>query len=173
MNMGIWTVMMKQHSKAALMVAALVLAVCGCDRSVIEARKQVLIEKSVEQLSGLKDGELEQFRTNLVFLKLSLNSLDFTKAREASQQIDGMLNQRVLTWYVDTLRVEEKEGVAAAREHIVKLKQEEAKNDPERKALGYFESYIIAKGDLKTTEALEMALRIYLAAKFGSPHGKL
>ena len=152
--------------KLSLLIAAVALVLSGCDRSALESKKQALIDKSVEQLSGLKGGELEQFRTNLVFLKLSLNTLDLTQAREAAQELDAMLNQRVLTWYVDTLRVEERDGIAAAREYIAKMNQDEAKNDPERKALGYLASYFEAKKDLKTSEALELLLRIYLAAKF-------
>jgi hypothetical protein len=148
------------------MMAVVCLVAGGCNRSDMEAKKNALIDKSVEQLSGLKNGHLEQFRTNLVVLKASLNSLDYSKAREASEQIDALLKQRVLTWYVDTLRVEEKQGIAAAREYIVKLKDAEAKSDPERKALGYLASYFEAKKDLKTSEALELLLRIYLAAKF-------
>lgn len=103
-----------------------------------------------------------QLRELVQKLKRSLDDVDLDEARAVAQKIDRMLNQRVAGWYVDILKVEQREGVTAARTLLSQLRDSETANDEERKALEVLDTYFQKKGNPKTGEVFEVLLRFYL-----------
>lgn len=155
------------------LAAFVALSGVGCRKSETPVVEPALQDGLVQKAGELSKEARAELSKLLGSLKQSLDSGELTKAKEVGRQIDVALSQRVVGWYVEVLKIEEKEGVEAAREHLRKLKAAETMTEEERKALDAFETYFRGKGDLKTKEAFEALVKLYLQIKFDGFSGIL
>src|SRR4051794_2653088 len=97
----------------ALCVAAAV-SFLGCDDA------KTFVKESKE---GYR--ELEEIAAKLGQITSALKTNDFAQAKEFAGKVEPFLNTRVLSWAVQVLAIEEKEGVEAAQAAIERFRASE------------------------------------------------
>jgi len=112
---------------------------------------------------------LEQVGGQVAEMSASLRKNDFSGAKEIAGKLDVFLNTRVLSWSVQILATEEKDGVEAARALIKKFNAIEGITADEQAALARIEQYFQNKGREKTGDLAFLVSALVVEGKYG--HG--
>jgi hypothetical protein len=94
---------------------------------------------------------------------------DFAQAKEYARKLEPFLNTRVLTWAVQVLAIEEKEGAEAARQAIARFGTTKDITPSERAALGKMQDYYQGRSG-RTGDLVVFVGAIIVDEKFGG-HG--
>jgi hypothetical protein len=142
--------------------ALLGLTLAACD----DAKKLV---------SETKEGYhvIEQIAAQVAEMSASLSTNDFARAKETGAKLDSLLNARVLSWSVQILATEEKDGVEAAKALINKLKATQGLSTDEQTSLARIEQYFQNKGNEKTGDLAFLVAAIVVEDKYGHGAGGL
>src|SRR5262245_60586044 len=131
---------MTRFLRLALCIAATAIF-SGCDNA------RTFVKESKEGYRELEDiaGKLSQIAS-------AVKTNDFAQAKEFAGKLEPFLNSRVLSWAVQVLAIEEKEGVEAARAAIERFRSVEGITADERSALDKMQAFYREKtarsGDL-------------------------
>jgi hypothetical protein len=137
-------------------VAAL-LSLAGCD----DAKKFVKESKEGYQ-------ELEEIAWKLGQVASAVKTNDFAQAKEFASKAESFLDTRALSWSVQVLAIEEKEGVDSARAAIERFRASENVTAGERRALDEMAKYYQGKTGL-TGDLLVLVAAVAAEKKYG--HG--
>ena len=113
--------------------------------------------------------ELEEIARKLGQVASAMKTNDFAEAKELAAKLEPFLNTRVLSWVVQTLAIEEREGVEAARAVIERFKTTEGITASERAALDKMESFYRDKTG-RTGDLLVLVAAIVVEEKYRT-HG--
>lgn len=138
-----------------LLCVVTVVGLAGCDDA------KTFVKES-------KDGyrELEEVAGKLGQIAAAIKTNDFAQAKEFAGKVEPFLKTRVLSWTVQILAVEEKEGVAAARSALERLKLTEGITAGERVALDKMEAFYRDKTG-RTGDLLVLIGAIAVEEKYG------
>ncbi len=112
---------------------------------------------------------LEQVAGQVAEMSASLRTNDFAGAKEIAGKLDVFLNTRVLSWTVQILATEEKDGVEAAKALIRKFNASENITADEQAALAKVQQYFQNKGREKTGDLAFLVAALVVEGKYG--HG--
>jgi hypothetical protein len=133
---------------------------CGEAKKLADESKEGL--RAAQALAGYLKGICDSLSTN-----------NFVRAKELGGQADDFFNTRALSWCVQVLTIEEKEGVDAAKASIQRLKQTEGATTSELGALAKMETYFERKGADRTGDLVVMIGVIVAEKKYGHGAGGL
>lgn len=140
-----------------LLCIAALLSFLGCD----DAKKFVKESKEGYQ-------ELEEIARKLGQVASAMKTNDYAQAREFAAKAEGFLNTRVLSWAVQVLAIEEKEGVEAARAAIERFRGSDSITAGERKALDEMTKFYQGKTG-RTGDLIVLVAAVAAEEKYG--HG--
>ncbi len=112
--------------------------------------------RAVEELAG----QIKQ-------ATLSLKTNDFSQAKEFVAAAEKKLHTRTMSWAMQVLVTEEKEGVEAAKATIQKLRTTEGITDDELAALKEMDRYYEFKGRERTGDIVVMVAGVVVEQKYG------
>lgn len=138
-----------------LLCVAAAVGMSGCD----DAR--TFVKESKE---GYR--ELEVIAGKLGEIAAAIKTNDFAQAKEFAGKVEPFLKTRVLSWTVQILAIEEKEGVAGARSAIERLKVTEGITAGERLALDKMEAFYRDKTG-RTGDLLVIIGAVAVEQKYG------
>ena len=154
------------RSKGRFSIWILVSLACviltGCD----DARKL-----AAESREGLKVAQEIGDRINEIRVALSTN--DFAKAKVIGAKLDQYLNVRVLTWTIEILATEERNGVDAAKNLIREIRGRADLKAEEALALKDIEAYFHHKGKARTSDLIVLVGALVAESKLGHGGGNL
>lgn len=110
--------------------------------------------------------ELEVIAGKLGEIAAAIKTNDFAQAKEFAGKVEPFLKTRVLSWAVQILAIEEKEGVAGARSAIERLKLTDGITAGERIALDKMEAFYRDKTG-RTGDLLVLVGAIAVEEKYG------
>ncbi len=129
----------------------------GCD----DAKKFVRDSKE-----GYK--ELEGIAQLLAQVASAISTNDFSRAKEFAAEAGNFLNTRVISWAVQVLVIEEKEGVESARAAIERFRATDSTTASERRALDEMANFYQGKTG-RTGDLLVLVAAVAAEEKYG--HG--
>jgi len=124
-------------------------------------------DKTKKTIQETKQGYIELERI-IIDIKSALSTTDWSKAKQAAAKADEFLQTRALSWYVQILIAEEKDGIPAAQALLSTFRQSDSISPAESKALDAMEKYFTDKGDNRSIDYL--FLIAIIAAENKSPH---
>jgi len=148
---------MTRFASSMLCVAALV-SLLGCD----DAKRFVKESKEGYQ-------ELEAIAGKLGEIAAAVKTNNFAMAKEFARELEPLLTSRVVSWTVQILAIEERDGVQAARAAIERFRGSDGMTASERTALEKLDAYYQDRAG-RTGDLLVMIAAIAIEAKYGG-HG--
>lgn len=113
--------------------------------------------------------ELEEIARRLGQVASAVKTNDFAQAKEFTRKLEPFLNTRVLSWAVQILATEEREGVEAARAAIERFRTSDSITAGERTALDKMQVFYRDKTG-RTGDLLVIVAAIAVEEKYGG-HG--
>ena len=141
-----------------LLCAAATVTLVGCDDA------KTFVKESKE---GYR--ELEEIAEKLGQIASAVKTNDFAQAKELAGKLEPFLNTRVISWAVQVLAIEEKEGVGAARAAIERFRTTEGITASERTALDKMQAFYREKTG-RTGDLLVFVAAFAVEQKYGG-HG--
>ncbi|HEY1171251.1 MAG TPA: hypothetical protein VGH19_07795 [Verrucomicrobiae bacterium] len=138
--------------KLTLILLLLSFTACDQTKQTIKETKQGYIE--LERIIGQ--------------LHTALSTTDWAQAKQAATQADDFLQTRALSWYVQILIAEEKDGIPAAQALLTDLRKTNPILPAELKTLDTMEKYFREKGSARSIDLLFLITAI--AAENKLPH---
>lgn len=149
------------HFLTFLLGIAASLSFLGCD----DAKKYVKESKEGYQ-------ELEEIARKLGRVASAIKTNDYPQAREFAAKAEGSLNTRVLSWAVQILAIEEKDGVEAAKAAIERFRGGDMITAGERKALDEMAKFYQGKTG-RTGDLIVLVAAVAADEKYGHGAGGL
>jgi hypothetical protein len=136
------------------------LILCGCD-------------KTKRTIEIAKDGysAAEDLAKQLVQVQAALRTNDYSRAKEMVRNLDQQLNTRSLTWTVQVLSIEHREGVGAATSEIQRLRSSPEITKAELSALDKMAEFYNQKGTVQTGDLVAVVALAVVFEKYGNGGG--
>ncbi|MGC4014108.1 MAG: hypothetical protein QM755_06245 [Luteolibacter sp.] len=162
----------------SLFVLSVAVASAACDKGREwtkavgeEAAEANRTAKDLSELAAATPALTKSLMNVAVTLHGALAENDYEKARHAAAAIDRFFKSRTLTWYVQIMVVEEKEGVPAAKQKIQELQNTPDISDQEKDGLTTILRAFNEKGDTKSADLTLTLCAGALAGKYGQHAG--